>query len=240
MHKIILFGHRCSTTTLIEKLNLKTESYPFDHLVSKLDIIQDCIETNFIHFLDVNNYIYHKNVNIYNTIDNQKKYINSDDCYINTYYDTYDSNKSLFDYKLAFIHHNIKDNYDYFKRCIDRLYNVLNSNDKKFYIYIHPIMGINDFDNNKENILNDFDKFSNYITKKTQNIFGLYFILIKHNHEENIKNFEIKKTNDYIINIIYCNDDLVDGYSPFSGNYLIEQKKILSIIYENIFMYVVK
>ena len=50
MYKVISFGHRCSSASFIQNLNLKTESYPFDWLVSKLDIIKDCIETKFVHF----------------------------------------------------------------------------------------------------------------------------------------------------------------------------------------------
>ena len=50
MYKVISFGYRCSSATFIQKLNLKTESYPFDWIVSKLDVIKDCIETNFVHF----------------------------------------------------------------------------------------------------------------------------------------------------------------------------------------------
>jgi len=49
-------------------------------------------------------------------------------------------------------------------------------------------MGINDFQNNKENILNEFDNFNQYIIEKTKNIFGIYFILIRYN--ENIKSIK--------------------------------------------------
>lgn len=48
MYKVISFGHRCSTASFIQ--NLKTESYPFDWLVSKLDIIKDCIEKSSFFF----------------------------------------------------------------------------------------------------------------------------------------------------------------------------------------------
>jgi hypothetical protein len=39
---------------------------------------------------------------------------------------------------------------------------------QKYYIYFNPIMGINDFQNNKENILNEFDNFNEYIIKKNK------------------------------------------------------------------------
>jgi hypothetical protein len=55
-------------------IKFKTESYPFDWLVSKLDIIKDCIETKFVHFINVNNYIT-KNMETFNMIDNTKIHI---------------------------------------------------------------------------------------------------------------------------------------------------------------------
>ena len=83
-----------------------------------------------------------------------------------------------------------------------------------------------------ENILNDFDEFSQYIIGKTKNIFGIYFILIK--HTENIKSIKIKETSHYNVFILYCNDDFLDGGAPFMGNYTVEQEEVLRIL-KNIF-----
>ena len=86
MYKVISFGHRCSSASFIQNLNLKTESYPFDWLVSKLDIIKDCIETKFVHFLNVNNYIT-QNTETLNIIDNAKTHICNEVAQVNIYYE---------------------------------------------------------------------------------------------------------------------------------------------------------
>ena len=70
-------------------------------------------------------------------------------------------------------------------------------------------MGINNFQNNKENILNKFDNFNQYITEKTKNIFGIYFILIRYN--ENIKSIKLKETQNYNVFVLYCNNNFLDG-----------------------------
>ena len=231
MYKVISFGYRCSSAAFMQLLNLKTESYPFDWLVSKLDVIKDCIETKFVHFLNINNYIV-KNSETFNLIDNTKICMNCESVHVNVFYET-DIHNSTLNYKLGLNHHNVNNDYEYYQRCINRLYELFETDIQKYYIYFHPIMGINDFHNNKENILNDFDNFNQYILEKTKNIFGLYFILIKHN--ENIKSIKLKETSNYNIFILYCNDEFLDGGSPFMGNCNIEQEEVLSIL-KNIFI----
>jgi hypothetical protein len=93
-------------------------------------------------------------------------------------------------------------------------------------------MGINTFQNNKDNILNDFDNFSQYIVEKTKNIFGIYFILIKHN--ENIKSIKLKETQNYNVFVLYCNDNFIDCGPAFTGNNDVETEEVLSIL-KNIF-----
>jgi hypothetical protein len=45
-------GHRCTSSSILKYLKLKTESYPFDWLVSKPRAIRWCIENNFDQFTD--------------------------------------------------------------------------------------------------------------------------------------------------------------------------------------------
>jgi hypothetical protein len=232
MYKVISFGHRCSSTSFIQNLNLKTESYPFDWLVSKLDIIKDCIETKFVHFLNDNNYIT-QNTETFNMIDNVKTHICNEVAQVNIYYETDRQNIQTYNYKLALNHHNLNNDYEYYQRCINRLYDLFETDIQKYYLYFHPIMGINDFQNNKENILNEFDNFNQYIIEKTKNIFGIYFILIRHN--ENIKSIKLKESQKYNIFVLYCNDNFLDGGAPFMGNHNIEQEEVLSIL-KNIFI----
>ena len=86
----------------------------------------------------------------------------------------------------------------------------------------------NDFQNYKESVLNEFDNFSQYIIGKTKNIFGIYFILIRHN--ENIKSFLLKETQNYKVFVLYCNDNFLDAGAPFLGNYNMEEQELLSIL----------
>jgi hypothetical protein len=119
---------------------------------------------------------------------------------------------------LALNHHNLNNDFEYYNRCINRLYELFETNIQKYYIYFHPIIGKNDYENNKENILIEFDNFSQYIREKTENIFGIYFILIKDN--ANIKkSIKLKEDPTYNVFVLYCNDDFLDGGDPFMGNY---------------------
>jgi len=229
MYKVISFGHRCSSASFIQKLNLKTESYPFDWLVSKLDVIKDCIETKFIHFLNTNNYIT-KNTETFNVIDNKKQHIGNEVAQVNIYYETDIENIQTYKFKLALNHHNLnnQNDYEYYNRCINRLYELFETDIQKYYIYINPILGINDFQNNKENILKDFDNFNQYIITQTKIIFGIYFILVKKN--ENIVSFKLKEAENYNVFILYCNENFLDAGEFEGGKYILEEQELLSIL----------
>ena len=53
---VFSLGYRCSSAGILKSLGLKHESYPFDWMVSRLPIIEDCIATGFVHYLDPANY----------------------------------------------------------------------------------------------------------------------------------------------------------------------------------------
>ena len=112
----------------------KKVSYPFDWCVSKLEIIKDCIETNFVHFSNKNNYKIYKTetFNMNDEIKNKNCFENT---YINTYYDKYNINTSTYNYNLAFNHYNPVENKDYYNRCIQRFQQFLNKDSKKCFIF---------------------------------------------------------------------------------------------------------
>lgn len=221
MFEVISFGHRCSSAIFLQNLNLRTKSFPFDFLVSKLDVIKDCIETKFVHFLNVNNYV---------TINTQTFDFN-ETCQVNTYYETDMQNTQTYNFKLALNHHNLKIDTDYahFERCINRLYELFKQDIQKYYLYFHPIMGINDFQNTKDCILIEFYNFNQYIVEKTKNIFGIFFVLIYHN-ETNAKSIKLLETKTYVVFVLYCNDDFRDGASPFLGNSTKETEEVTTIL----------
>ena len=45
-------GTRCISSQILQNLNIKKESYPFDWIISNLDIIKHCIQDDFKIFLD--------------------------------------------------------------------------------------------------------------------------------------------------------------------------------------------
>ena len=76
--QICSLGYRCSSAGILKSLGLKTESYPFDWLVSRLPIIEHCLQTGFKHFLEVDNYECVKSVtNNYMSIDISEPSLNN-------------------------------------------------------------------------------------------------------------------------------------------------------------------
>jgi hypothetical protein len=229
MFKIISFGHRCSSAGVIKLLNLKTESYPFDWLISKLDVIMDCIDTKFVHFLNRNNYITQYS-ETFNFIDGKKSHICYETIHVNKYYQKDPTNIQTYKYKLALNHYNLhNDNdYQYYERCIKRLYDLLESDIKKYYLYFHYIMGINDYEREKKYIINKFEEFYEYISKKTVNITGIYFILIS--SKEPVKIIVLKENPQYIIYLLYCSEQFLDCGCPFGGDQGKELQEVLSTL----------
>lgn len=229
MVKFISLGHRCSSAGFLQLLNLKTESYPFDWLVSKLKVIQDCIETQFVHFLQVENYI-EQQAETCNFIDGTKVHICNEIVQVNTYYETDKDNRYTYQYQLALNHRHLKNDLEYYQRCIQRFNDLLETKEQKYTLYFHPIMGINDYSNQKENLLHDFDLFSQFITQKTTHLFGIYFILVQSNLSPTC--LKIKETPDYIVFLLHCNDHFLDGGKPCMGHYSTEQEQIMAIFQE--------
>jgi hypothetical protein len=99
---------------------------------------------------------------------------------------------------------------------------------QKFYIHLHPIIGPGDYESKKESILDGFDDFSQYITCKTKNIFGIYFILIKDIKDK--ISVKLKETSNYVVFAIYCNENFADGSRLFWEKHDDEKEEILRIL----------
>ena len=59
------------------------------------------------------------------------------------------------------------------------------------------------------------------------------FILIRYN--ENITSIKLIEAPNYNVFVLYCNDNFLDGGTPFMGNHHIEQEEVLAIL-KNIFI----
>jgi hypothetical protein len=173
INKLISLGNLCFSSDLIKRHGYKTESYPFDWIVSNFDMIISCIDTDFTIFLDKQ---YH--YNIWN-----KRPIRSG----HSYYDSY-VNTNIFK------HHNIVDNYDYYKRCVDRFLNLYNDNLAKLFInFTHYNLEFN-----KVLIYEKLDIINNLLLNKNMKNFYIVYI-----HSFNNKDNDIQKHELEIINNIY-------------------------------------
>jgi len=105
---IISLGCSCNVSYFIKKLSLKRFSLPFDWVFSNCKMIIDILYDNFEDFIDTKYII--------GTSEHQKYH------------------KKMFNHKNMTQQKNI----EYYKRCITRFQQVINSN-KKNYLYIHHI-----------------------------------------------------------------------------------------------------
>lgn len=225
--KIISFGHRCSSASLIQLLNEKTESYPFDWMITKLSTIKKCVETDFVNFLDSNNYIC-KRMETSNIIDGKQQHICNENVLVNSHYETNMNNTSTYACQLAFNHRNIGTDLDYYKRCIDRFNAVFESDEIKCTIYIHPILGQDDYAKSINGIIGEFGGFSDFITAKYQNVYSLYFVLVKKTDSEIFT--LVKATDRYTIYKIICNSEFIDGGDPCMGVHAAERDCMMDLI----------
>lgn len=234
--KPIIFsvGHRCTTASLIKIMNMKFESYPFDWVVSKLSSVQYFLENNFENFLNKENYTQIESDTI-NVINNEIQIITQESIVYNHELEKNKiNNNGSYGYQLALTHHNMmvdKDN-EYFKRCITRLRKILSSPKKKHYLYIHPLLGIHDFNKNCAQLLLEFIKFHDFMITQTQKVCGIFFFVVR-NQEKNNTIEKVFQTDSITVQILYTNNNLIDAGGVFDGDFYKEQYSILVYI-ENI------
>jgi len=142
-------GRICHASETLKRNKLKTESYPFDWILSNSKMVEDCIIDKFETFLDKKEYetIYKDD----NTIGTEH----------NKYCDLVFGSK--FGHNPIFNHHDLLNNeehYNYFKRCVDRFLNLLKSDEPKTFLYFY---------NYGKQELDDFIKFNEFIGNHTQN-----------------------------------------------------------------------
>lgn len=251
-YKIFSVGYRCSSAGILKRLNLKTESYPFDWIISRLPIIIHCIETNFEYFLDRNNYELKKTQTIhYSMIDEHYTLICNENIQFNKYYQDIYSKQLLiipeklnlpndtYAYHLAINHHDIfyDADYDYFKRCINRFKELLSCSEPKLYLYIHPILTIYDFEKNRKSLINLFLSFQAFLTFTYSSSFtGLFYILVRLHDDDPLKINTIHEiyNNNSFIYIMYVRNDYIDAGEIYTNNNDIETTSLISHINERI------
>jgi hypothetical protein len=216
----------------------KFETYPFDWIVSKLDVLVHCIETDFAEYLRVENYL-EKQSETFNLCDDVKTHVCNENVVYNKYYESeYMSENTenkigTYGMKLAMSHHDIRKEKDcqYFQRCVERFKKILALPQQKFYLYVHPIMGMADYEENVGHggLLAYFNAFSDYLNTKTDNAVGIFFVVVK-NQERKGQVDILFETDDIIVQTLFANKDLIDGGGVYSGDFYTEQHKMLITI----------
>jgi hypothetical protein len=224
----IPFGHRCSSAAILDRCHLCDESLPFDSIVSKLSVIRDCLDNGFRAFLDVENYVNVDTLTV-NVIDGLVEECCRELPNVNKHYEhamtagvTEDlTNRSTYHLQLALTHHDMasEEDYEAFARRIDRLELLLKQDRKKVYVYIHPIIGINDYLKGHSALVDTFLTFSQFMARRSTNIFGLFFIVVKGERgAEAGSSIQILATDLCSVYVIYVNACFVDAGAPFSGD----------------------
>ena len=240
VEKTILFsvGHRCTSASLIKEMRHKFETYPFDWVVSKLDVLVHCIETDFVEYLRIENYV-EKQSETFNLCDDVKTHVCNENIVYNKYYendyisDSPENKIGTYGMKLAMSHHDIRQEKDhqYFERCVERFKKILALPQQKFYLYVDPIMGMAEYELNVGygGLLTYFNAFSDYLKTRTNNAVGIFFVVVK-NEERKGQVDVLFETEDIIVQTIFTNENLIDGGGVYSGDFYTEQYKMLTTI----------
>jgi len=119
-NQVCSLGPFCHTGNLLQRLEIKIVSFPFDWCCTDPLIISDCVQNNFKYFLDRRYFVFEE------TEDHQQ----------NKYYiDNFNLKKNIF------AHDNpLKiETYEYYERCIKRFNILLNCSDKKLFIISYMV-----------------------------------------------------------------------------------------------------
>jgi hypothetical protein len=119
-HQVCSLGPFCHSANLLQRLNLKIVSFPFDWIFSNPLIIANCIETNFRFFLDKSYFMVDASAN-----HQQNKY----------YVDHFHITNPLFPHSNP-LH---QETLEHFQRCIQRFHILLNCPDKKLFIISYMV-----------------------------------------------------------------------------------------------------
>jgi hypothetical protein len=240
---IFSLGYRCSSAGILKSLGIKHESYPFDWLVSRLPIIEHCIQTDFKEFLNSNHYICKTGMtNHYTSLDISSRQFICDEkiCY-NNYYEQCTipeyylpspicKTNDAYGYKLMMNHHTIQTHHEYFARCVERWNRNIKTQSRKLSLYIHPAIFYDQFLSIKSQLIEDIRNFFR-TNMKQYNCDGLFIIPVKtpfQNPTNHCAKYVLEEQADDIsstgcrICILWANRDFIDAGEIFMGNCHIE------------------
>jgi hypothetical protein len=189
-------GFNCHIASMLKINNLKFVSYPFDWIMSGLDVVKTCLQDDFKTYLDKDSYIEGKNKN--------------------------SCGHKIFKYNM-FAHHNPLHNiadYEYFSRCVSRFRELLASDNNKLFI-VSIINGEHGVGNKlSETLIEEFIGLNNILNDVTKHSY-LLVVVNYPNKQENKKTVKIIN-NLYIMEIDTLSSNNGVGYTnPQDNKFLI-------------------
>jgi len=249
----ISFGYRCSSAGILKRLHIKHESYPFDWIVSRIPVIQQCIETDFKQYLDSSLYATARTRVV--SYDYSPIYVGDEQVLYNTHYvdismASYHTSAPLelhrdtYAYPFAMNHHDIRlgGHYDYLVRCVDRFRAWIRTPPsgtvlRKMFIYIHPALRAGEY---TPELLKEITDFQTWMCDRIGWVLsGLVFFPIKTDHPYPITNH----IPDFIQRIptpdhpdvhaykVFMNRDYVDAGEFFFRNAYVEEDAMVSLVH---------
>lgn len=149
INKIISIGSICFSSQWIKDNNYKRESYPFDWIVSSLDMCLHCINDDFNLFLEKKHHYQIKT----------KRPVRTGHLIYDKFVNTN-----------IFRHHNIINKHEYYCRCVDRFIKLYKNSDYKLFVHFRQY---NDTEISNED-LQKLKLFNDTLKLKINNFYILY------------------------------------------------------------------
>ena len=253
--KLVSLGYRCSAAGILKRIGRKEESYPFDWLISRLPVVQHCIETEFRYFLDPQQYVQQQTITAHYDIYNNNNTIPVCDetIYYNKYYADFPISPmhtpsalkpplDTYAYPMAMNHYNLGNSMtrEYYGRCVGRFQSLLSNKDQPIlFLYIHPALPLPEFCGHKPQLLHMCTEFAGFMKThrpegaRTRTLFVFpvqtpcpYPIT---NRYPNVLE-TVVETATVIVKIMYANSDFVDAGEIFMRNPYIETDTLCDYI----------
>lgn len=190
----VSFGYRCSAAGILKKLGLKHESFPFDWMISRLDVVSHAIgDDDFAAFMSAENYVpVHSNTYARTHDITDQRVVCDEYLQINRVYGRdfvrRDAGEltSTYTYRCATNHHNItcSEGAAYYARCVERwrammLAAACGGQPNIIYLHISPVYFVADFREQRTQLFAEIVRVNRALVAKTgMDARGLVFFLV--------------------------------------------------------------
>lgn len=203
--KVCSIGSFCQSSRLLQRLELKEESYPFDWILSNHKMVKHCIEDDFKCFLDKSQYTFIPTSAYTHKV-----------CGHSYYSEVVDFTNEHVP-GAVFMHHDLaqdEEDYAYFARCVDRFRELMVSDEKKVFIYF-----CRNYPSDKsEEALIEFLEFMEFLDKYFTN----YKVIFIYHSVGELKHSVVKLNNLDFINLSSSRSDglqfIEDSHNVYLDN----------------------